>query len=100
MQAKTQAKVCRNCLKLLVPERRERGLVTCADCAKAMANAQQKPSVTDNLTPTAPPSPLQAALKNDLQKQAEAEAQKKELLVKQKNVDTFFTEFQKVKNSH
>ena len=100
MQAKMQAKVCRNCLQLLIPERRERGLTTCADCAKAMANAQQKPKLTDGLTQSVPASPLQAALKSDLQRQAEAEAENKDLLVKQKNVDTFFTEFQKVKNSH
>ncbi len=95
-----QTKVCRNCLQVLNAERRERGLTTCADCSKAIAAAQQKRRELDSPVQTTPPSPLQAALKSDLQKQAEAEAQQKELLVKQKNVDIFYNEFQKVKNSH
>jgi ribosomal protein L37AE/L43A len=92
-----QSKVCRNCLQPLNAERKERGLTTCANCSKVMAAAQQKQR---ELHDPVPKTPLQAALKSDLQKQAEAEAQQKELIVKQKNVDSFFNDFSKVKNSH
>jgi len=91
-----QAKVCRNCLQPLNAERKERGLSTCADCSKALAAIQQKARELDAPPPT---TPLQAALKSDLQKISEAEAEKKELVVKQKNVTSFFNDFQKVKKS-
>ena len=46
-----------------------------------------------------PTSTLQAMIKSDLQKAAEAEALKKEAEVKQKNVEVFFDDLQKVKKS-
>ena len=46
-----------------------------------------------------PKSPLHAALKGDLEKQAQMEAQRIELEKKQKNVEHFFDDFQKVKKS-
>jgi hypothetical protein len=91
-----QAKVCRNCLQPLSPERKERGLSTCANCAKVIAAAQQKARDLENPPPT---STLQATIKSDLQKAAEAEALKKEAEVKQKNVEVFFDDLQKVKKS-
>jgi predicted amidophosphoribosyltransferase len=56
-----QAKVCKNCLQPLSPERKERGLFTCANCAKKIHEAQQRARDLENPPPT---SPLQAALKN------------------------------------
>jgi DNA-directed RNA polymerase subunit M/transcription elongation factor TFIIS len=91
-----QAKVCKNCLQPLSPERKERGLFTCANCSKLIQAKQQQQRDLENPPPT---SPLQAALKNELQKQAEAEAEKKELEKKQKNVEHFFDDLQKVKRS-
>ena len=35
-------KVCRNCLQTLTPERRERGLSTCANCAKTLQALKDK----------------------------------------------------------
>jgi DNA-directed RNA polymerase subunit M/transcription elongation factor TFIIS len=87
-------KVCKNCLQLLAPDRKERGLFTCLDCAKKIQEAQQRARALENPPPS---SPLQAALKNELQKQLDAEAEKKELEKKQKNVEHFFDDFQKVK---
>ena len=91
-----QEKVCKNCLQPLSPERKERGLFTCANCAKLIQAAQQRARDLENPPPT---SPLQAALKNDLQQQLEAEAEKKEMEKKQKNVEHFFDDLQKVKRS-
>jgi hypothetical protein len=87
-------KVCRNCLQPLSPERRERGLFTCVECAKQIQAAQQKSRELENPPPK---SPLHAALKSELEKQAQAEVEKKELEKKQKNVEHFFEDFQKVK---
>ena len=89
-------KVCRNCLQPLSPERRERGLFTCVECAKQIQAAQQKARELENPPPK---SPLHAALKSELEKQAQAEEEKKELEKKQKNVEHFFEDFQKVKKN-
>ena len=89
-----QVKVCKNCLQPLSPERKEKGLFNCVDCAKKIQAAQQRARDAENPPPT---SPLQAALKNELQKQLEAEAEKKEIEKKQKNVEHFFDDLQKVK---
>jgi len=89
-----QVKVCKNCLQLLAPERRERGLPTCAACFKLIQAREQQQRDLENPPAT---SPLQAALKNELNSQAEAEAAKKEIEKKQKNVEHFFEDFQKVK---
>jgi hypothetical protein len=91
-----QAKVCRNCLQPLSAERKERALSTCANCAKQIQAAQQKMRELENPPPK---SPLHAALKGELEKQAQAEAEKRELDKKQKNVEHFFDDFQKVKKS-
>jgi hypothetical protein len=87
-------KVCKNCLQPLASDRKERGLFTCADCAKKIQEAQQRARVIENPPPS---SPLQAALKNELQKQLDAEAEKKEIEKRQKNVEHFFDDWQKVK---
>ena len=85
-------KVCRNCLQTLTPERRERGLSTCANCAKTLQALKDKEN---------PPvdNPLQAALKSQKMKELEEEALKKEVEKKQKNVESFFVDFSKVKKT-
>ena len=89
-------KVCKNCMQPLLPERKERGFSTCANCAKVIAAAQQKARDQENPPPT---STLQATIKSDLQKALEAEALRKEAEIKQKNVEVFFDDLQKVKKS-
>ena len=91
-----QAKVCRNCLQPLSAERKEKALSTCANCAKQIAAAQQKMRELENPPPK---SPLHATLRGELEKQAQMEAQRIELEKKQKNVEHFFDDFQKVKKS-
>ena len=91
-----QAKVCKNCLQPLSPERKERGLSTCANCSKLIQAREKETRDRENPPPN---SPLQAALKNELLQQAEAEAEKKEIEKKQKNVEHFFDDLQKVKRS-
>ena len=91
-----QTKVCKNCLQPLSAERKEKALSTCANCAKQIAAAQQKMRELENPPPK---SPLHAALKGELEKQAQMEAQRIELEKKQKNVEHFFDDFQKVKKS-
>jgi hypothetical protein len=90
------AKVCRNCLQPLSTERRELQLTTCANCAKTIAEAKRK---ADQLANPPPASPLQAALKQEQQQQLEQQALQKEEAQKQKNVEHFFDDLQKVKKS-
>ena len=73
-----QAKVCKNCLRPLSLESNYSGLFTCVNCAKLIQARQQQARDLENPPPT---FPLQAVLKNELQKQAEAE--KKEIEKKQ-----------------
>jgi hypothetical protein len=87
-------KVCRNCLQPLASERRERGYTTCANCAKLLAIKQQDERPLEDPNEV---NPLKVALKQALQKEAEAELERKELEKKQKNVEHFFDDFQKVK---
>ena len=77
-------------MQTLAPERRERGLLTCANCAKTLQALKDKEN---------PPNPLQAALKSQKEKEFEQDALKKEVEKKQKNVETFFDDFSKVKKT-
>jgi len=77
-------------LQTLAPERRESGLLTCANCAKTLQALKDKEK---------PQNPLQAALKTQKEKELEQDALKKEVEKKQKNVETFFDDFSKVKKT-
>jgi uncharacterized Zn finger protein (UPF0148 family) len=90
-------KVCRNCLQTLSQDRRERGLLVCANCAKAIQALKEKEKEKEKQVAEA--NPLQAALKSEKQKILEEEAQRVENEKKQKNVEHFFEDFSKVKRS-
>lgn len=87
-------KVCKNCLQILNDERKKNGFSTCADCSKKIAAAQQK---NREVSASPPLSNLAAALKHDLLKQEQEQAQLKQDKEKQKNVEHFYDDFQKVK---
>lgn len=87
-------KVCKNCLQILNDERRQNGFSTCADCSKKIAAAQQKKR--DEFAPP-PVSNLAAALKHDLLKQEQEQERLKQDKEKQKNVEHFYDDFQRVK---
>jgi hypothetical protein len=85
------SKVCTNCLELLTAERREKGHATCVRCERTIKVAQQEKSSS------ATASPLQAALKRDIDELSKKQAEKKALEQKQQNKTDFFDNLKKIK---
>ena len=86
-----KTKVCANCLELLTAERREKGYLTCIRCERTIKVAQQ-----EKLS-SVPETPLQAALKRDLEETLKKEAEQREAEKKQQNKTDFFNTFKKIK---
>ena len=86
-----KTKVCTNCLELLTAERREKGYPTCVRCERTIKVAQQEKMSLD------PETPLQAALKRDLEEKLKKESEKKQIAQRQQNRSEFFDIFKKIK---